>query len=277
MAAVTPFLFLLFAMLAVASAASYSCPDGSSPVGNIDVSTCQDPQPDGSCPSGSHGLALTITGNGNVPMFTWGLLQSSDRYKVTFQQLFEVDSSGMRVPSSTSSLPSWSWTFCSPITFSNQSESQIILDFFGTKNGAGMFIEATMTNSSDTDSFEWSMRLDDYTLQGNNNLVLFSKYQDQNDGSSVSDNNGQLTNGHSFIDTSDTAMFNDTIQVTVDVSNVGDSNSGYYIIFDLIDAHIDPNAGFHLEIDPTFGVNSSAAGLIQSLLLLMVFSILVLF
>ena len=262
--------FVLLSTASLALAITYSCPDDSLPVvGNIRVENCQNPAADGSCLDGSDGLSLTVTGDGNVPKFTWGLLQSGETYNVMFQQLFEIDSSGDRVPQSTSSLPSWDWTFCTPLSFSNESYSQIVLDFFGTSQGAGMYISALIVNASSTDSFEWSLTIDDYQLLGSNNFVLFSKYQNRHGQSDVSiNNNGELVNGHSFIDTSANATFNGAINVPVSTDNNGDSSKGYYIVFDLIAAGITPTDNFHLFLDPTFGANSATPVAISFLIAL---------
>ena len=271
-------LLLILGIISVTSAVSYSCPDGSKPItSNIDIATCQDPQPDGSCPSGSDGLSLTITGDGNVPKFTWGLLQNGQTYKVMFQQFFEIDPAGARVAATTNSLPSWDWTFCSPFSYSNNTYSEIILDFFGTNDGAGMYVSAVIINASNTSSFKWSLNIDDYPLHGNTNLVLFSKYQNQKGQSSISTNDdGDLVNGNSFIQTSLNATFDNTVSVNVYTSNLGDSKSGYYIIFDLIAANVNPSENFHLYLDPTFGI-SSASTFVHSLLLTSTLFILLLF
>src|SRR3989338_7975241 len=234
--------FVLLSTASLALAITYSCPDDSLPVvGNIRVETCQNPAADGSCLDGSDGLSLTVTGNGNVPKFTWGLLQSDETYHVMFQQLFETDSSGNRIPTSIHSLPSWTWTFCEPFVFSNESDSTIHLDFFGLskKDSAGMYIAVRIVNSSSTDSFKWSLNIDDYLLHPDSNLVLFAKYQDQNGQSSVSsDDDSELSNGHSFIRTDSEAIFNDNISIPIDVSNDGESDKGYYITFDFISAGV---------------------------------------
>jgi len=250
-------------LTAAVNAATYECPIGLPPIqGNLHVETCAQPSQTGSCPAGSTGLWLTITGNGNVPKFSWGLLQSSDSYSVMFQQFFEMSVTGQRIPASTQSLPSWTWTFCTPMATSDADTngSTIVLDFFGTKSGQGVYISAHIDNSSSTTDFKWSMNIDDYVLHGSNNLVLFSKYQNKDGKSQLSLNShGQIVNGNSYITTARNASFDSTIDVPVNIDIKGDQGPGFYVVFDLVSAGVQPSDPFHLFLDPEFGMSGGVS------------------
>lgn len=66
-------------------------------------------------------LSVEITGGGNVPKFTYSNRNDSTRYRVQFQQGYQVqnvssDFYDRKLPASTISLPSYSWVFSNVVT-----------------------------------------------------------------------------------------------------------------------------------------------------------------
>jgi hypothetical protein len=84
----------------------------------------------------TNSLIITITGGGNVPMFTYQQVNSTTQYKVMFQQAYQVQniSNFSEVPDSTISLPSYqSWSFSDVVTLNaNQTNESVQMNITST-------------------------------------------------------------------------------------------------------------------------------------------------
>jgi len=84
----------------------------------------------------TNSLIITITGGGNVPMFTYQQVNSTTQYKVMFQQAYQVQniSNFSEVPDSTISLPSYqSWVFSDVVTLNaNQTNESVQMNITST-------------------------------------------------------------------------------------------------------------------------------------------------
>ncbi|KAL9658312.1 hypothetical protein ABK040_015632 [Willaertia magna] len=233
----------------------------------------------------SNGITLVITGNSNVPKFSFGIKQNAntinapnDEYNVMFQKAYQVDATGKKLGPQSYSLPSYGWAFSNFVQ--------------GASNNSLDFVLASTNVPKDSPTFSFNVHLSD-TVGANfkfdvsisnvqwassaTKLYLCFKLQQKGSDASV----GAVTNGNQikfgsngFMSIKTTATIPDANNKVVNVELVSDADSEGSMSCISYDAWNTTQKLFH---DPTLGVSgASTVAFTLSALFVIISSILIL-
>ncbi|KAL9653445.1 hypothetical protein ABK040_002080 [Willaertia magna] len=223
----------------------------------------------------SNGITLVITGNSNVPKFSYGIKQNAntlnetnDEYNVMFQKAYQVDASGKKLGQSSYSLPAYGWSFKD----FKQGASNSSLDFTlesTTVQKDGPSFKFNVHLSDNISNFKFDVTISNVTWNSAAaKLYLCFKLQQKGGDASVgSSNSSQVTfgsNGYFSVEPYAVVPEDNNRQVNVTLVNDSEGESSMTCI------SYDKWGSQRLFHDPTLGVKvASTSGASQ---LVMTFS-----
>jgi hypothetical protein len=233
------------------------------------------------------GFVITVTGNQNVPFFTFYLnsttqgsnstnSSSSSQYTIKLMHLYEATNTGGKlqmVGGSMIALPSLTWSFSTPMvvqrnwTSSNGSiECHQETTFNVTNNGqdkksrwSNLVFVNHLRNQDTNDRVKFDVVLEDYQWVSTTNTTvlaldasLLSSNPSQNSSLSVNNNTNTVNVGSAYFNATNWANIQpQNVNVSVNITSDG-SNNGFSLIY----SHFP--TGSSLYHDPEFGLSSSS-------------------
>jgi len=246
---------------------------------------------------------VDLTGNGNVPKYTFYLnSNSSNKWNVQFQQLFEAqlaDNSYKKIGPSNVALPSLNWE----ISESTSDKEKITFTMKGTPKNKGSFQSISFVNHlnltnmsnqtkpTDLPALKFDVLISDYKWTSNTNdtvLILAFKFQQGGSSDMEINKNGDtvtLNGAYFFINTTALALVHSPASSTpLDVKMVlpsaseegSDSSSGMiWLVYDHFTGSLehDPELGFGEGPDADTGLPGWAIALIVIIIIAVVVAI----